>query len=297
MGALRQKAQSGQPIFAPIIFRLAMRLEQSEWSDIEESPSETVFVLRSAERLFKLDVICAAFDSWLEAEAAGAKLERDELGRVTSCGRRATDPPSVAEVMKSAPIERTVEILRRLSGDGAQGALPVVSLTMGATLFDRLSKSDDGAGRLLSGLRNGGLVKSDADLLGFTRELTISLAKSYLEAGAAGLLLLQDVDNPDLIDLSEFEALFNLATYYDVPMIVLSSTPLSSTGRAALDRIGTGLFAAPGETGSSIVPLGDVDENQISVPPSAWLAATPWEADPTMHPDTVHNWRRQVIGG
>ena len=63
-------------IFAPFTLRLSMRLEQARWEEVTESSGEAVFLIRSGQRLFGLDAVCAWFDTWLEAEAAGVQIER-----------------------------------------------------------------------------------------------------------------------------------------------------------------------------------------------------------------------------
>jgi hypothetical protein len=295
MAKLSPTAQAGRPVFAPIVFRLALRLEQAEWSDITGSASEAVFVVRSAQRLFKLDAVCASFDSWLEAEAAGARVGRDALGRVAMRPDRIGSLPAVSEILRSEPVMRTVEIIRRLALDESNAAAPFTSLTMGVTLIDRLSSEVDGGQRFLARMEAASLEKSDLDLLDYARELTVSLAKAYLEAGAACLLLLQEEDSPELVELASFGALFNIAAYYDVPVIILCRHPVSSRGLNALDQLGTGLYVTPAQAGGSIAALSEGESDIILAPP-AWLAATRWEADPDTHPDTIHAWRRQVLG-
>ena len=75
---------AGRTLFAPVTFRLALKLEQVVWTEFADSAAEAVFALRATQRLFKQDVIFAWFDTWLEAEAGGVAVERDALGRVVN---------------------------------------------------------------------------------------------------------------------------------------------------------------------------------------------------------------------
>ncbi|MEO1328000.1 MAG: uroporphyrinogen decarboxylase family protein [Pseudomonadota bacterium] len=294
MGSLRDRAKGGRPVFAPIVFGLAMRLEQVDWQELSQSPSEAVFVLRSVERLFKLDAVCANFDPWLEAEAAGVPVERDELGQVSEQPRRVESLPSVQDVVQAGPVQNTLEIIRRLVPTDNASAPPLASITVGASLVDRLSADADSASRLSAGRSGGVSLKADADLLEYASELASNLARAYLDAGAAGLMLLQDLENPDLIDIDAFEGLFNLGAYYDVPVVFVSRTRVGETGLQALKAVGNDLYITPGETGASICALDD--DAGGTTTSNAWLASTRWETDPTTSPETIHNWRRQVVG-
>ncbi|MEM6887375.1 MAG: hypothetical protein AAF636_04455 [Pseudomonadota bacterium] len=275
MGALKDRAKKGHPIFAPIVFRLAMRLEQVDWTEISESPSEAVFVLRSVEQLFKLDALCPSFDPWLEAEAAGVPLQRDDLGYVVEARRRTAKLPLVGEVVEAQQTQNALEVVNRLSTNDGALAPPLASITVGASLLDRLRTDAD----------------DDSDLPEYCRELTLALARRYLDAGAAGLLLLQDRDDPELVDIKAFEGLFNLGAYYDVPVLFVSCTSVGEKGLQALKSAGAEHYLTPDAKGDGVCAIED--EANAS---SAWFASTRWETDPATEPDTIHNWRHAVVG-
>ena len=130
--------RSDRMLFAPLIWRLAMKVEQVAWSEIAGSATEAVYVLRSAQRLFKQDIHCVSFDTWLEAEAAGMQVERDELGTPVGVPPPVADWPSVDAVLAAEPIARAVETLRRLVLDPGSGIVPVATMTGGTTLQKRL---------------------------------------------------------------------------------------------------------------------------------------------------------------
>src|SRR6516165_5686645 len=78
MAKLAQR--SDRMLFAPLIWRLAMKMEKVQWREVAGSAAETVYVLRAAQRLFRQDIHCVSFDTWLEAEAIGMHIERDRFG-------------------------------------------------------------------------------------------------------------------------------------------------------------------------------------------------------------------------
>jgi hypothetical protein len=166
---LRLGPQSERTLFAPLIWRLALKTEQVTWSEIAGSPTEAVYVLMAARRLFKHDIHCVSFDTWLEAEAAGFAVERDDWGGVV---RRPATPSEIRPaqaILDSDPILRNVEIIRRLALDGG-GAIPAAAMTAPATMHARF------------GAERGDEV----------RDVMLGLARAYCEAGAGALLLLDE---------------------------------------------------------------------------------------------------------
>jgi hypothetical protein len=257
-------------LFAPIVFRLAMKLEQVGFGEFAGDPTEAVYVLRSAQRLFKQDVVVAWFDTWVEAEAAGAEIERDELGQVLGSQPPVTLPP-VPDVLAARPIAQAVEIVRRLDVEIGSSQVPLAMLTAGATLCARLG--DDGP-----------------DMLDYARELSVGLARAYCEAGAGALLLVQEEPAPDLADLGEFASLFNVARYYGTPVILISRHPLSDQGVTVARSIAGGLYVTPTQAGATVLPLSDA-----SVPNArARLALSRWEVDAETAPETVQAWRHAL---
>jgi hypothetical protein len=281
------------PLFAPLIFRLALKLEQVPWTEFSASASEAVYVLRSAQRLFKLDAVCTWFDTWLEAEAVGMTIARDELG---VCHVR-PDPvalPPVETALASASVVRVVEIIRRVQAEAGEAGIVFASLSAGATLIDHLA-GEAACKRILPAIEGGTLTGDDAKLLDELRQLSLGLARAYLEAGAGALLLLQDVHSPDLVEFEQFVSVFNLAAYYGTPVVFLTRHPLSARGHARLDRFGIAIYATPNAASPGIVALPDADGPEPVRTASDWLALSRWEVDPTIAPETVQSWRRSVL--
>src|SRR5258708_18830265 len=116
MAKLDRDAAQGRVVFAPLIFRLALKLEQVPWTEFSSSASEAMYVLRSAQRLFKLDAVCTWLDTWLEAEAIAMTIPRCDLG---ACMARpdADALPPVETAMPSPPIPPPPQLSPRLSPD------------------------------------------------------------------------------------------------------------------------------------------------------------------------------------
>jgi len=260
---------AGPPVFAPVVFRLAMKTEQVTFGEFAEDPTEAVYVLRAARKLFGLDLSVCWFDTWLEAEAAGATIARDPLGLVVRAPQKPAALPAVADVLKAAPVRQAIEIVRRLSLE--QQAVAGM-LTGAATLRHRLN--------------SGG-----SDSLEYAAELAVALGRAYCEAGAAALLLVEEEASPDLAELETFTSLVNLARYYGTPVILLGGQPLSPRGIEAANAITGGLFVTPTQAGSAVRPLPD---NGHPAPARARLALSRWEIDAETPPETLLAWRHAL---
>jgi hypothetical protein len=294
MAKLDRDAAGNRCLFAPLVFRLALKLEQVPWSDFASSASEAMYVLRAAQRLFKLDAVCTSFDTWLEAEAAGLTVERDDLGYCCARPQPAL-PRAIDDVLASQPLALAIEILRRTQMEAGEAGLALAALSTGATMVDHLFGEVAGS-RILSALTAGTLAKEDADRLDYVRQLNLAIARAYLEAGAAALLLLQEVDSPDVVELDQFVSVFNLAAYYGTPLVLLGRHPISAVGQATLARLGITLYLTPQQAGPGIVPLANAAEPKPVRGDGDWLALSRWEIDPDVAPETIQSWRRVVIG-
>jgi hypothetical protein len=275
MAKLTQR--SDRMLFAPLIWRLALKIEQMPWPEVAGSAAEMVYVLRAAQRLFKQDIHCVSFDTWLEAEAIGMHIERDRLGAPVSTPGRIAGWPSVHRVLSATPVVRTVETLRRLALD-PDGVVPVAAITAGPTLQKRIYAPDT------------------ADSLDYIRQILLGLTRLYCEAGAGALLLLDEEPggDPALVD---YAAVFNLAEYFATPVFLLSRTPARPGTAAAAQAAGIryvtpgcvseGVLALPADGGSVMSAKGSAGEG--------WIAMSAWEVDPETDPNIVQAWRQRLI--
>jgi hypothetical protein len=275
MGRLAAALATRPPVFAPCLFRLALRLEQLTWTEVAESPGEAVFALRSLQRLFGLDAIFAGFDPWLEAEAAGAAIQRDELGRVTATPARSSELPPVEHVLAAHPLVHAVEVVRRLAAESASEFLTFGALCAGATLVDHLNGT--------------GVEQTPPPVLENARQLSTGLARAYCEAGADALVLIEDVESADASDLELFAPVVNLANYYGVPIVLFARHEFSAAGLATLKKLGISLYITPTQRGESVRRLPPEGARAVH-----GLALSAWEIEPDTDPDTIHAWRREL---
>jgi hypothetical protein len=273
----RLEPRADRTVFAPLIWRLAMKIEQIPWSELAASPTDAVYVLRSAQRLFLQDVHCVWFDTWLEAEAAGMRIERDALGIPLGTPEPIADWPSVESILSAEPIARAVEILRRLALDPSSGIVPVATMTAGATLHRRF----------------GGAAACPAkDRLDYIREILLGLTRRYCEAGAGALLLLDEQPGDDPIELTEYSALFNLAEYFATPVFVLSRLQVRPEGIAAANALGA-KYLTPNECSDDLIALPTSDGDVAAG--NGWIAMSRWEIDPQTDPNAVRGWRQALL--
>jgi hypothetical protein len=70
-----QVANNERPVFVPIVYRLAARIEQTPLVDMVSDPTIYTNVLEGAFKLLNQDAIITNFDSTLEAEIFGCQVE------------------------------------------------------------------------------------------------------------------------------------------------------------------------------------------------------------------------------
>ena len=176
----------------PIAFRIALKLDQVSWDEACEDVGLAVFALRNAQKMFKADGLVNWFDTWLEAEACGAKLARGPLGVVSAAAPPAA-LPDAATFAAAPPIARVAEIARRLVGETRAESTVLGYATGPATLLKHLGAND---------------AQRAADY-------SLALVKLYGEAGV-GALLFAEEETP----ARPFDAVANLAGYYNLPMLL-----------------------------------------------------------------------------
>jgi hypothetical protein len=70
-----QLANTGRPVFVPIVYRLAARIEQTLFMDMVSDPTTLTNVLDGAYKLLRQDGIVTNFDATLEAEFFGCPVD------------------------------------------------------------------------------------------------------------------------------------------------------------------------------------------------------------------------------
>jgi hypothetical protein len=285
----RMQAKVQRDLFVPIAFTLAIKLEQATWAELAEDPGFAAFTLRSTLKLFKADGVVSWFDGWLEAEAAGAKVARDDLGGVAGVPAAPKALPEAKDFLAAVPVARVLDLTRRLCAETKDDAMVLGTLTGPLSLAKRL------AGK---GTKAAEAVRAAAPL-------SLALAKEYCEAGVSALLLAEEEAVKSAEALKPLDALFNLAAYYGTPVILLARTPVDASARRDIAALGVRLIAAPGGGDKAhVVPADRLDDPAGA---KAWVGAQPgargtrlflteWDIAPETPPEAVMAWQAAIAG-
>jgi hypothetical protein len=197
---------TGPALVAPIVFRLAARLEQVDLEEMLEDAATAAFVLRSAQGLFGLPLVVNHHQLGLELEALGDWLPRDARG--LPLGGDPRQVPLSAD-LADAPVLRTaVDVAARLASE-LRGTAPVLGVLTGPAT--------------LAFLRGGDL--------GGAGELYAVLARRYAEAGVAGVLLADLPGVPVVTGRNAALAeLANICRFYNVASVLLAPAGDEPTG-------------------------------------------------------------------
>jgi hypothetical protein len=257
---------AGPVVVAPIVYRLAARLEQVELEEMLQDAATAAFVLRSAQGLFGLPVVVNHFQLGLELEALGAPLPRDGRGLPLDGETR---PAELSAGVADAPLlQAATDVAARLSSE-LRGTAPVLGVLTGPAT--------------LAGLRGG-------DLEGVA-ELYAVLARRYAEAGVAGVLLAEapaaaGVAGRDRV-LTE---LANICRFYNVASILLAPAGVEPAG--PVDLVLPADEALPPELFAE-QPEGTAAERRTG---RRGLLLTAGEVPADADPETVTAWV-ELFGG
>jgi len=262
-------AKLGRAAWVPWVFRWCARVEQVAWDEVAGDPSAAAYVLRSGQQLLGTDAVLSWFDTALEAESCGARVERDSSGVPLRVEPPAGPLPGPEEAVQRSPLRVAVEVAARLAAE-MRGRTPVVGyLTGPATLA-----------RWLAGSQAG-------DHVDYARALLAAVARRYCDAGVGALLVAEeewgdrDRVRPGLQDVA------NLAAYYDVPVWVLGRITPPPDVQAELH--GLGLATIPGDP-FAVVPVTELGAATLSHFPalgSGTVVTTSWEVPPDAPPESL----------
>ncbi|MCW2760840.1 MAG: hypothetical protein JWR85_1041 [Marmoricola sp.] len=260
---------SGPVLAAPIVFRLAARLEQVELDEMLEDPATAAFVLRSAQSLFGSPLVVNQFQLGLEVESLDGPLQRDEIGNPTPGGVR--DVALSPQVADTPLMSNAVDVAGRLSSELRGTAQVLGVLTGPATLAELRGGSLDGLA-----------------------EMYAVMARRYAEAGVAGVLLAErpgamptQASTTTAATLAE---LANICRYYSVASIWLA--PSTEPPEGPVDVV---LGAA------DVVPADVVRQPPADDAASRWtgrtgLLLTSGELPADADPENVTAWVERLGG-
>jgi len=181
-----------RPLFLPIVFRHAARLENVPLGSFLTNPTKISNSLRQVRTRLRSDGVTCYFDPFLESEALGAKVEWPADDRPPSLwwpegsvsGESFKTTPS-APPEKGGRVPVAVEVIRRLKMMLRAGGLLVAVVTGPLTQAASLAQLDT-----QGVLDRPRLPESALDLA--TTAIT-GIATAFLEAGASAILIREDV--------------------------------------------------------------------------------------------------------
>jgi hypothetical protein len=225
------QARLARDLYMPFSFRVAFVAGKVPWAKAASDPAACADALRAFQRKIQADAVVPWFDGWLEAEAAGARVDRDEFGRAIGAPVTPQRVPR-AEGFLDAPQIRHALAVTRLLCEETRAQSCVVGCVTGTRVL---------AVRLL-GVR----PKPGVDVEPAAAEIGRALARAYCEAGVGALALAADLPLTDPSEARHYKPVADVGHEYGVPVILLSRHPMSQALEAGLHKAGIDHVASPG---------------------------------------------------
>ena len=215
-----------RPLFIPLIFTLAARLEDLALSTFLANPTKLANALTALHHRLRTDGVVGYFDPTLEAEALGCRLDW-QAAPPAIAARPAADlssrlqlsPPALAELGR---IPVALEVVRRLRVTlrdepailvGLTGPIQLGQYLVGADFVRRLADGDSAAQFMVEELAG----------------LTLHLAQALCQAGADLIWVGETAPPPAVFELWEMSlsGVWNVIRFHE-------ALPLLSMGQASL---------------------------------------------------------------
>jgi hypothetical protein len=171
-----------RPLLLPVVFSLGSRLENLPLRDFLGNPTKIANALRQIRSTLKIDGLTCYWDPLLEVEALGGNVEwksdgsrtliAANAGGINSDGLRQT-VEAAGGIAKMGRVRVAVEVLQRLKVMLKDEPALMVRVTGPHTLARQLTASS-----------NSSPSSSPGDMLEFAADVTASMVRGYLEAGA-----------------------------------------------------------------------------------------------------------------
>jgi len=218
-------------LYLPFAFRVAFAAAKLPWAKAASDPKVCAEALRAFQRKIQADAVVPWFDGWLEAEAAGTRVSRDEFGRVIGTPATPQRVPRAEGLLDTPQIRHVLEVTRLLCAETREQSSVIACLTGTRILAVRLL-----------GVR----PKPGVDLEPAAAEIAQALARAYCEAGVGALAMAAELPMTDTSEGRHFKPVAEVAREYGVPVILLSRHPMSQTLEAGLHKAGIDHVASPG---------------------------------------------------
>ena len=207
-----QLANPGRPVFVPIVYRLAARIEQMPLLDMVSDPTAYANVLDGAYKLLRQDGIVTSFDPTLEAEFFGCPVDFPGDYDLPVADWSGGDV-SAASLDKSGRLPVMLEAIRRLVQMRGREAAIIGAIT--------------GPCSLAANIGGDTALPAVGDLL-------TKLTKAICEAKVDGLIIREDLLGEKFY--SEFAAhekayaaayatILNLTRFYNVAGLLMVKSP------------------------------------------------------------------------
>ena len=255
-------------LYLPILFSLSMRLEHMVWQEIESDAVLVAFALRNGITVFNTNGVINWFDTWMEAEALGLDLSRDENGQVLSVNGQINRDVDPEQFVKNGQVSIAVDVAKRLSSELAERSVVFGYLTGGSTMAEKCFPQDLKQ-KLFAKDQPQDISDDDKGLIDLVARCSLQMAREYCESGATALLLVEEIE-PSKVILDAYEPLFNLANYYSIPVLSLHREPPSKSAAAVLEKFGC--FAMLNEK-------NDAEEGNVVLSESIFLSADGSDAE------------------
>jgi hypothetical protein len=248
----RLQARLGHDLYVPVAFRVAFGWAELPWAKAVADAPAAADALRRFQRHIQADGVLPWFDGWLEAEAAGARAERDAHGRVVGTPAPPRRLPSATDLAEAPQIRAVLEITRILCAETREQSTVVGCVTGVRTL----------AARLIGHRPAPGATVEPAAI-----EIACALARAFCEAGVGALMMVADLPMGEAADARNFAPITAVAREFGIPTILMSRHPVSTALEGALHAAGVDHISAPG------------GHDSVCAIPSAMLRAAPEASD------------------
>jgi len=222
-----------RPLLLPVVFSLGSRLENLPLREFLKNPTKIANALRQIRSALKIDGLTCYWDPFLEVEALGGKVEWNSDGSAAHTGTNAGDMSiddlrqkmeanGGISISKMGRIPVAVEVLQRLKVMLKDEPALMIRVTGPHTLATQLASPSDSSSRR----------SSPDDVLEFAAEITASLIKLYLEAGADVVFLAESTLPKSPEDFEQWRTLLdpvvNVIRFFDALPVLLFEHTISS---------------------------------------------------------------------
>jgi hypothetical protein len=288
----RLQARAQRDLYVPFSFRIALAAAKLPWAKAVSNPQSCATTLRAFQRRVQADGVVPWFDTWLEAEASGARVIRDEWGRVVGTPAPPSRLPRAEGFLEAPQVRHALEIARILCKETRAQSTVIACLTGIRTLALRLL-----------GVR----PQANASMEPAAVEIARALANAYCEVGVGALVFAAELPFADAAEARHFTPVAEVAREHGVPMMLLSRHPMSGAIEVALNKVGVDCVGAPGARLGSVCALqmdklrGKPEASdgwfrlQRDAKPAPRLFVSEWEVPLDASVDTLIALRDKVV--